>query len=377
MSEDASRPSFTSFWKKGKQKLRGKSSAATTPEGAAAAADTSKASADAAEQPKSDKDKAQLRRAQVRRAQIQHRQRKANYIKQLEIDVSELRDLVSLTEKETAALFKENFLIREALETAGLPLAMTTTAAMQQQMRLDAGPVDTPAAEAEESPELFGAIDVDDLTVTLSMDAALGAPCFHISSNSSGASAAASTPPRTVAGVALTWEQEQRAVNFILGLEHCCWDHFFMGDFHLHDPGLCSESERGHTLMASAYCMAPAPESVYAGRAALAAKKPGKAAAAPRPSFQWGASGITLESLHGLAASLNPGDLEITPVQAWFELASRYPVEVLLGGAVLDTLQREFNGVVRCVMYGAVIERLAFESIIARVLGPSEGSLWA
>ncbi|KFG87436.1 hypothetical protein MANI_109635, partial [Metarhizium anisopliae] len=106
---------------------------------------------------------------------------------------------------------------------------------------------------------------------------------------------------------------------------------------------------------------------------------PGKAAAAAasRPSFQWGASGITLESLHGLAASLNPGDLEITPVQAWFELASRYPVEVLLGGAVLDTLQREFNGVVRCVMYGAVIERLAFESIIARVLGPSEGSLWA
>ncbi|KAK9438785.1 alanine racemase [Metarhizium brunneum] len=375
MSDDASRPSFTSFWRKGKQKLRGKPSAAATPEGAAAAADPSKAYADAAEQSKPDKDKAQLRRAQVRRAQIQHRQRKANYIKQLEIDVSELRDLISLTEKETAALFKENFLIREALETAGLPLAMTTTAAMQQQMRLDAGPVDTPAA-AEESPELFGAIDVDDLTVTLSMDAALGAPCFHISSNSSGASAAASTPPRTVAGVALTWEQEQRAVNFILGLEHCCWDHFFMGDFHLHDPGLCSESERGHTLMASAYCMAPAPESVYAGRAALAAKKPGKAAA-PRPSFQWGASGITLESLHGLAASLNPGDLEITPVQAWFELARRYPVEVLLGGTVLDTLQREFNGVVRCVMYGAVIERLAFESIIARVLGPSEGSLWA
>ncbi|KAK8925080.1 hypothetical protein VCV18_005506 [Metarhizium anisopliae] len=39
MSEDASRPSFTSFWRKGKQKLRGKPSAAATPEGAAAAAD--------------------------------------------------------------------------------------------------------------------------------------------------------------------------------------------------------------------------------------------------------------------------------------------------------------------------------------------------
>ncbi|EFY87796.1 hypothetical protein MAC_06163 [Metarhizium acridum CQMa 102] len=337
-----------------------------------------KAPADAAEKPKSDQEKAQLRRAQVRRAQIQHRQRKANYTKQLEIDVSELRDLVSLTEKETAALFKENSLIREALENAGLPLVTATqqspeaAAAAMQQVRLDAGPVGSPAA-VEESPELFGDIDIDDLTVTLSMDAALGAPCFHISSNSSGASVAAETPRRTIAGVALTWEQEQRAVNFILGLEHCCWNHFSLGDFHLHDPALCSETERGHALMASAYCMASAPESVYTGRAALEAR-PGKAA---RPSFQWGASGITLESLHGLAASLNPGDLEVTPVQAWFELASRYPVEVLLGGTVLDTLQREFNGVVRCVMYGAVIERIAFESIIARVLGPSEGSLWA
>ncbi|KAG8420935.1 hypothetical protein J3458_002848 [Metarhizium acridum] len=181
-----------------------------------------KAPADAAEKPKSDQEKAQLRRAQVRRAQIQHRQRKANYTKQLEIDVSELRDLVSLTEKETAALFKENSLIREALENAGLPLVTATqqspeaAAAAMQQVRLDAGPVGSPAA-VEESPELFGDIDIDDLTVTLSMDAALGAPCFHISSNSSGASVAAETPRRTIAGVALTWEQEQRAVNFILG----------------------------------------------------------------------------------------------------------------------------------------------------------------
>ncbi|QPH01007.1 hypothetical protein C2857_005190 [Epichloe festucae Fl1] len=32
--------------------------------------------------------------------------------------------------------------------------------------------------------------------------------------------------------------------------------------------------------------------------------------------------GFTLDSLHGLAASLNPGALEATSVQAWFELSS-------------------------------------------------------
>lgn len=146
-----------------------------------------------------------------------------------------------------------------------------------------------------------------------------------------------------------------------------------MGDFHIHDPSHDSENEQGHALMATAYCMASAPENIYTDRAAFEAKSKSK----PKPILQWGASGITLESLYGLAASLNPGDLEVTPVQAWFELASRYHVDVLMGGNVLDTLQREFKGAVRCVMYGAVIERVAFESIIARVLGPSEGSLWA
>lgn len=154
------------------------------------------------------KEKAQLRRAQVRRAQIQHRQRKANYIKQLELDVSELRDLLSLTEKETAALFKENFLIREALENAGVSSSGAVKSPEQalEQMALE---------PQEESPELFGDIDIDDLTVTLSVDSALGGPCFYISSNSG--SSVSETPTRMIGGVALTWEQEQRAVNFILG----------------------------------------------------------------------------------------------------------------------------------------------------------------
>lgn len=164
-------------------------------------------------------------------------------------------------------------------------------------------------------------------------------------------------------------------------LEHVCWNHFGPGDFecHGHEQG----QDQGHALMASAYCMASAPETVYTDREALDGSSGGssgskkKRSPAPSAPLQWAALGITLESLHGLASSLNPGDQEIAPVQAWFELASRYPVDMLMGGRVLDTLQREFRGVVRCVAFGAAIERLAFESVIARVLGPSEGSLYS
>lgn len=206
-----------------------------------------------------------------------------------------------------------------------------------------------------------------------------------------------------------------RLTSHLDRLEHCCWNHFFLGDSYSHHthththggalPGnnqqqddaqaeAEAEAERGHALMASAFCMAAAPETIYTDRAALLlppAPPPSSASPSittintnnddgqqqqqqPR-SFAWDAPAITLDALHSLASSLHPGDVELTPVQAWFELASRYPTQVLLGGNVLDTLQREFNGVARCVYYGAVIERLAFESIIARVLGPTEASL--
>lgn len=77
-----------------------------------------------------------------------------------------------------------------------------------------------------------------------------------------------------------------------------------------------------------------------------------------------------MHSLHGLASSVNPSDLELAPVQAWFELAARYPIEILLRKDVEDGLKRAFVGVVKCPHYGAAIERGAFESICARIVDP-------
>lgn len=119
--------------------------------------------------------------------------------------------------------------------------------------------------------------------------------------------------------------------------------------------------------MASSYVMASAPLSVYEERQKF------KKFFRPSPTLQWSTSPVSLEALHSLAQSLNPGTDEVAPVQAWFELALRYPVEVLTNQDVLDTLKREFKGVVRCVVFGAAIERSVFESIVFRVLGPATG----
>lgn len=162
-------------------------------------------------------------------------------------------------------------------------------------------------------------------------------------------------------------------------LEHICWDHFSPTVFS-QDPDL---DETGHVMMATTLCVRSASETSFtrlrqAARSMKAAgslwssrnRQPGSpspiGAAGP---IEWRAHGITLQSLLGLASSINPGDKELTPVQAWFELAAQYNPALLLSPRVLDGLKREFAGVVKCLHFGATIERDAFESVVGRVIG--------
>lgn len=87
----------------------------------------------------------------------------------------------------------------------------------------------------------------------------------------------------------------------------------------------------------------------------------------PPVHLEWPSPRISLSSLYGLAQSLNPGDLEITPVQAWFELSSRFDKSLLLER--LDLLGTELMGVSKCLEFGAVMERSSFESVVERVYG--------
>lgn len=78
-----------------------------------------------------------------------------------------------------------------------------------------------------------------------------------------------------------------------------------------------------------------------------------------------------LQSLHDLVSTLNPPDLELAPVQAWFEIIREYGPGAVLdgGGRVLERLTAELRGLVKCLSFGAVIEREAFDSVVCRVLG--------
>lgn len=150
------------------------------------------------------------RRMQVRRAQIQHRQRKANRLKQLELDVCQLRDLIAVAEHDSQKLRRQNSDMFAMLRAASAP----------KTARPGPGPPlprSLPRRRAAPPSEMFGGLDVDDLTVTLSVNHVMGTPCFSISPHSASSTDSAGSSPSDWGGdVPLTPEREQRAINFIL-----------------------------------------------------------------------------------------------------------------------------------------------------------------
>jgi hypothetical protein len=307
-------------------------------------------------------DKAQLRRAQVRKAQIQHRQRKANYVKQLEIDVARIRDLIADAQREAQALRKENSAMKARLQKR--PAAPVKTVEI---------PVPVPLPAEEQPLFVMDTIDsgygpgLEEITMTLDFDDTMNAPSFRISSSPSSSHYESSNQSlyfsdTTSPGIPDTTPgQTQEAINFILALEHICRDHFHPS------PGKIP----GHSLMASALALRTAPPEIFtaASRTSPLLRSPRPADVPPQGECSWQATGLTLHSLYGLACSISDAELELTPVQAWFELMGRYPPEVLLREDVLGALKRELAPVVKCPHFGAVMEREAYESVVGRVLG--------
>jgi len=191
-------------------------------------------------------EKAQIRRAQVRKAQVQHRQRKANYIKELELDVVRVRDMIAQTEKQTLGLRRENERMKSKLRSIGVsspawkgkqlaqPSAVGVSVGDSSEMQLDQSPQPQPQPQhlVVEQPydhvnfpppsattELFADINVNDIEVTLSMDPTMGTPCYKITTSSSSASVSSQSvmsPLTEEDPSALTKAQEDQAINFIL-----------------------------------------------------------------------------------------------------------------------------------------------------------------
>ncbi|KAG9257089.1 BZIP-type transcription factor [Emericellopsis atlantica] len=364
MADDPQRHSLAAMLRKGKQRLF---STTSTSSDSQAPAPSSHQSSSTTQTPPDGGDtqqvtKQQARRAQVRSAQLRHRQRKADHQKELELDVSRYRGLIASARDDAEALRKEN----EAMMTALRELGVCST---QQD------------GNGNAAPELFSGVHVDDVAVCLKYDESLDSACFTISSTPPSLVTASTAATSTVSNESMTRQQEDAAINFVLALEHVCWDHYTMGDFAHHaQPTLTGDEDdknQGHHLMATALCMEDAPEEVYGSRTAFSSnhhhpsipflsRRP--VAPSPPPELRWEASGITLSNLRGLAASLNPGPEEVTPVQAWFELAERYSPVTLVESGMLQALQLQLKGVVRCVSFGAAMERAAFESVVERVL---------
>lgn len=162
----------------------------------------------------SGKDKAQVRRAQVRKAQIQHRQRKANYVKQLEVDIAGIRDMIAKAERDRETLMNENAAIRTHLENV-------LTRAENPMSGGDLPPTYIPTTVPE-----FHDFDLNDLTLDFGIDDIMDSPVFRLSGPGSNAGEGSSTSvagqdPRYAGGVSsMTADQNQQAINFILAWVH-------------------------------------------------------------------------------------------------------------------------------------------------------------
>ncbi|KAI1425459.1 hypothetical protein F5Y12DRAFT_714309 [Xylaria sp. FL1777] len=409
---DPARPSFTGFWKRSKdeqaaQNLTFVSSKLGQP--SAQGEDDAQAEPLAAA-------KANARRQQVRNAQRQHRQRKANYTKQLELDITKLRDDISKVEQELESLRSQNGDIRSQLARGDQPAV--------------AEPVESLPVNVADMA--FSTSLAPNYIVSLDMFENLGTPAYQISRSSpslpdtSSVKAASThatetlssaTPASTVGTsledvalmeMTLSEEQIDQAINFILALEHCCWNHVEQSCFEHHNhhqqqqreqqqqqeqgprPPCSNKNLNGHTLMATTLALQSAPPSVFTRMRDLQQQldasitttttttssspppppPPATTTAAGTQQVAWSSRALTLTNLRRLAGTLNAaGAAELAPVQAWFELASLYGVGVATDGVILGRLRSELAGDVHCVMFGAAVQRDVFEAALKRVVG--------
>ncbi|KAI0154757.1 hypothetical protein GGR57DRAFT_95553 [Xylariaceae sp. FL1272] len=404
-SPDSSRPTFTEYWKRSKEQHAAKSITFVSSNFES----TPNQSKDNGQKDGSTLTKAQARRQQVRKAQIQHRQRKANYTQKLEEDAAKLRDDIARVEQEIANLSKSNDAMRTQLQTH-----QTQTTEFQVP---SATPLDLS----------FMNMTSPDYTVSLAISEEMNSPAFQVTRGSQiGQSATASPHPTTAYSSAkpgsvadtnmtdvittenaLTQDQTDMVVNFILALEHVCWDHTHaIHEEPLHHPypgispdpddpdWLNDDKHNGHSLTATAIALQSAEPPVLKSiddlkkqlqkqqlqascqlsvneppQCTNEAKAPTLSALTADQQIAWPATQLTLSNLGRLASLLDKPDVELAPVQAWFEIARLYGLAVATDRSILQQLRYEFGRVVKCVRFGASVPRPVFEGILKKVMG--------
>ncbi|KAK7924875.1 hypothetical protein PG985_006929 [Apiospora marii] len=405
----SSRPSFAKFWKRSKAKLEQRRN--ITFVSANTGIPNGELAGQAPNTLRHDESigKAEARRAQVRRAQIQHRQRKANYAKELEMDIVRLRGDIERCKADCWTLAGENQGMRQQLAAAAAAAAPVDHRPVMLEMVANPLPLlppqeyggETLAAAAAAAATTWVPLPSFDFEpgyiAYLDVDGNLGSPAFQVTRvTTSDQEGSAGLPfgedgDRGKPVMNSSGEETDKAINFVLALEHICWSHFKAVDFQLHNGNQPSPSPlpassctgdvgidpcHGYALMVSAMALQQAPNPVFQrleSHASTAAPEPPhlREGADGSNSVAWHTTGLTLESLYDLASTLNLPDLELAPVQAWFEIIREYGPGAVLGDGsqVLERLIAELSGLVKCLSFGAVIEREAFDSVLCRVLG--------
>lgn len=129
------------------------------------------------------------------------------------------------------------------------------------------------------------------------------------------------------------------------------------------------DPENGHALMASSIALQHATPDIFTRIDAVNAVIKSNPQCNPDThDIEWQSVGLSLESLYGLAMTLNPPDRELAPVQAWFEIVQMYGPDVALDRQIIEGLTRGFRGMVRCLQFGAVIQREVFDNIVGNVV---------
>jgi hypothetical protein len=129
------------------------------------------------------------------------------------------------------------------------------------------------------------------------------------------------------------------------------------------------DPENGHALMASSIALQHATPDIFTRIDAVNAVIKSNPHCNPDThDIEWQSVGLSLESLYGLAMTLNPPDRELAPVQAWFEIVQIYGPDIALDRQIIEGLTRGFKGMVRCLNFGAVIQREVFDNIVENVV---------
>lgn len=287
--------------------------------------------------PKPDSKPAQTRRQELnRQAQRTHRERKEAYLRQLESEVTRLREAFAIVTKEKTSLTHENAELKKFLALHGL--------VWSPDQSTDPSSILAPAPIPPPPPVPLGSMPGIPASLVNPQ------PLSQLMATSPSSQSYSSPPPHS--GLATSPNVsafDAIGIDFVLSLERPCMEHIqkLVHDS-LEDPNGTAIS--GHALMASC-----PPESHMLDN----------------PDIDWGSRTYDLQPGElNMLLNLSPKmslSGEVTPINAWAMIQS-HPNFLQLTRHDFAVIKNELVPKVKCYGFGAVLEEYMVEDALDGVL---------